>query len=481
MIPRKDSSIERGIKILLDMLAFFLAANLSFDLRYYVEWGIVGRFLKEGPAPWAALYHAMPYLLLGWVIIFSLFGLYEPRLSRREEIHRIFKAQITAVVIMFATTFFYRGFSFSRGAALFLVPISLALTITFRTVFYYVKIRLAHWRSMRERLLVVGWTKETNELLARLRAPDNHYDLGGILSTAGQPLPDGVQRLGEVGELGRLLTREQFDRVVLIRGDLNRGQLQSAIECCLRHRVAWAVLPDLFELFLDRLRLDDLVGFPVIGPSGSNIVGLNRAIKRAVDLVVALLLIVILSPLMAVIAALIKLTSRGPVLYVQERVGHNGQIFYFYKFRSMVVGADESGHRDVMAKIIGDNKPVEQDGQAPVFKLKDDPRITRVGRLIRRFSIDELPQLFNVLMGDMSLIGPRPPIPYEVAMYRERHRRRLDAQPGITGLWQVSGRNRLSFEEMVTLDIHYIENWSLGLDIRIAFKTIWAVIFSRGY
>jgi exopolysaccharide biosynthesis polyprenyl glycosylphosphotransferase len=481
MVPRKDSSVERGIKILLDLLAFFVAANLAFDIRYGILGDIFWRFLKEGPAPWAALFRAMPYLLLGWFIIFSLFGLYAPRLSRREEIRRIVKAQITAFVLMFATTFFYRGFSYSRAAALFLVPISLVLTILFRAIFNKVKIRLMHWQSLRERFLVVGWTTDTDELLARLRAPDNPYELGGILTHGVQQAPEGIRRLGEIGELGRLLTREQFDRVVLIRGDLDREELLTAIDCCLRHQVAWVVVPDLFELFLDRLRLDDLVGFPVIGPSGSNIVGLNRVIKRAVDITVALLLLTLLGPFMLVIALVIKLTSRGPVLFVQQRVGHRGQVFNFYKFRSMNIDGDENGHRETMAKVIGENKPIEQPGQAPVFKLKDDPRITPMGRLMRRFSIDELPQLFNVLKGDMSLIGPRPPIPYEVAMYRERHRRRLEAQPGITGLWQVSGRNRLSFEDMVSLDIHYIENWSLGLDIRIAVKTIWAVLFSRGY
>lgn len=382
---------------------------------------------------------------------------------------------------MFATTFFYRGFSYSRGAALFLVPLSLVLTISFRALFNKINIRLMHWQPVRERLLIIGWTTETDELLARLSASDNPYELGGILTRPGLKLPDGVRRLGEISELGRLLTRERFDRVVLIRGDLGREELLNAIDCCLRHQVAWAVMPDLFELFLDRLRLHDLVGFPVIGPSGSNIVGLNRVIKRALDLMVALVLIVLLSPFMAVIAALIKITSRGPVLFVQERVGHNGQIFNFYKFRSMIVDGDENGHRETMAKVIGENMPVGQHGQSPVFKQKDDPRITPVGRVMRRFSIDELPQLVNVVKGDMSLIGPRPPIPYEVAMYRERHRRRLEAQPGITGLWQVSGRNRLSFEDMVSLDIHYIENWSLSLDIRIAAKTIWAVLFSRGY
>jgi len=196
---------------------------------------------------------------------------------------------------------------------------------------------------------------------------------------------------------------------------------------------------------------------------------------------VAGMLTVVLSPLLLAIWALVRLSSKGPTLFAQERVGRGGKTFRFYKFRTMWANGSDRSHRRLMEKMIQDGSAGDVDAKGPVFKMKKDPRITPIGRWLRRFSLDELPQLFNVLKGDMSLVGPRPAIPYEVSNYRDRHRRRLETLPGITGLWQVSGRNRLSFEEMVELDIYYLENWTPGLDTRIFFKTIAAVLLSRGY
>jgi len=181
----------------------------------------------------------------------------------------------------------------------------------------------------------------------------------------------------------------------------------------------------------------------------------------------------LLSPLWLLIALLIKLDSRGPVFYKQERVGMDGRIFLFYKFRSMQVGSDDTPHREYQRAYIN-GRPDSNlgDDDRPVFKLRTDDRITRVGSLVRKTSLDELPQLFNVVRGDMSIVGPRPPIPYEVENYQLWHRKRLDMKPGITGLWQVSGRNRLPFDEMVRMDLYYIENWSLLLDIKIVLQTL---------
>jgi exopolysaccharide biosynthesis polyprenyl glycosylphosphotransferase len=206
-----------------------------------------------------------------------------------------------------------------------------------------------------------------------------------------------------------------------------------------------------------------------------------RIIKRAADIVIASTALVICAPLCFIISLLIKLDSRGPVLYKQERVGMDGRIFLFYKFRSMKVGADDAQHREAyLANISGQQEANAGDEDKPVYgKVPDDPRITRVGKLLRRYSIDEIPQLLNALRGDMSVVGPRPPIPYEVEAYQLWHRQRLDMKPGITGLWQVSGRNRLTFDEMIKLDLFYIENWSLLLDLKIILKTLPAMLHGR--
>jgi exopolysaccharide biosynthesis polyprenyl glycosylphosphotransferase len=207
-----------------------------------------------------------------------------------------------------------------------------------------------------------------------------------------------------------------------------------------------------------------------------------RLVKRSCDLIISAAAIALLFPLWLLIAILIKLDSKGPIFYTQERVGMDGRLFLLYKFRTMQAGADPDLHREYQrAFIAGRAEANLGDVDRPTYKLQADPRITRIGKTLRRTSLDEVPQLLNVLMGDMSLVGPRPPIPYEVEAYELWHRKRLDMKPGLTGLWQVSGRNRLPFEEMVRLDLFYIENWSLLLDLKIILRTGFVMLGGEGF
>ena len=206
-------------------------------------------------------------------------------------------------------------------------------------------------------------------------------------------------------------------------------------------------------------------------------------VKRLVDIIGALFGIVILSPFMLIIAAAIKLTSKGPALFRQERLGYQGKKFTFLKFRSMYMNNDDKIHREYVEKLIqGNHKEVNMGAtDRPYYKIKNDSRITPLGRILRKSSLDELPQLFNVLTGQMSLVGPRPPIPYELHNYQNWHKKRiLNVKPGMTGLWQVRGRSRIAFDEMVRLDLHYAKNWSLGLDCKILLGTFKAVLSSKG-
>lgn len=206
--------------------------------------------------------------------------------------------------------------------------------------------------------------------------------------------------------------------------------------------------------------------------------GVNRFLKRALDVVGAGLGLIVLSPLLALIAIAIRRESPGPIFYRQERVGMDGRTFQMLKFRSMYADATDEIHRRLMVETI--KYPAHANrgtrGKPLYGKVFNDPRLTKVGKWIRRYSLDELPNLWNVLKGEMSLVGPRPPIPYEVAEYQDWHRARFNVRGGVTGLWQVSGRNRLTFEQMVRLDIYYIENWSLWLDIKILLRTIPVVL-----
>jgi len=210
--------------------------------------------------------------------------------------------------------------------------------------------------------------------------------------------------------------------------------------------------------------------------------GILGRLKRVFDLCIACLMLVAVSPVMLVIALLIKQADRGPVLFAQERLGRDGRPFKFYKFRSMAHNSDDAIHRQFVAMFIGGDESgcAESNEGEKVFKMKEDPRITKIGSILRRTSLDELPQLFNIIKGEMSLVGPRPPIAYEIENYQPWHMERLKAVPGLTGLWQVSGRSSVSFEEMVRLDVRYINNWSPFLDLVIMLKTIPVVFQGTG-
>ena len=210
---------------------------------------------------------------------------------------------------------------------------------------------------------------------------------------------------------------------------------------------------------------------------------IQESLKRGIDVAGALCGLILFSPLMLIIGLLIKLDSPGPVFFKQMRVGRKGLQFLFFKFRSMHWNADDRIHREYVGRLIaGDPENMNQGNAAdPFFKIKSDTRITRVGKILRTLSLDELPQLYNVLKGEMSLIGPRPPIPYEVEKYGAWHLRRiLEMRPGITGLWQVSGRSKLNFDQMVRLDLRYVNEWTLWADLMILLKTVWVVIWSKG-
>jgi lipopolysaccharide/colanic/teichoic acid biosynthesis glycosyltransferase len=206
--------------------------------------------------------------------------------------------------------------------------------------------------------------------------------------------------------------------------------------------------------------------------------GLEVGIKRAIDVVFAAAVIFLGFPFYLLIAALIKLTSEGPVLFVQERVGQNGRPFKFFKFRTMMVDNSDVVHRSFAENFI--KGKVMEDCDEGVYKLRRDPRVTSIGRFLRRSSLDELPQFLNVLKGEMTLVGPRPPLAYELTHYKEWHKGRLNAKPGLTGLWQVSGRSSVTFDEMVMLDLYYIDNWSLLLDLKIILRTVPVMIFGYG-
>jgi exopolysaccharide biosynthesis polyprenyl glycosylphosphotransferase len=278
------------------------------------------------------------------------------------------------------------------------------------------------------------------------------------------------RHLGGLDDVERLAEAEKIDQVIVALPAASHAAILRIVDHCRQGQVSFKLVPDLYEMSLSRVDVDTVSGIPLIGLKDVSIVGWNAITKRGIDIAVAALALLALSPLLIAVALLIKLESRGPVMYRHVRIGKNRQPFTMYKFRSMRQDADKLRTALLEAQS-GDNR---------LFKDRRDPRITRIGAVIRRWSIDELPQFWNVLIGDMSVVGPRPQIPPEVANYEDWHYKRLAVSPGLTGLWQVSGRSELTFDEMVIYDIYYIENWSLGLDFRILLRTVPAVLQGRG-
>jgi exopolysaccharide biosynthesis polyprenyl glycosylphosphotransferase len=281
----------------------------------------------------------------------------------------------------------------------------------------------------------------------------------------------GKKILGANSEIEKILHQYSVDEVIICASGIEIGKVEEVLETCEREGVQIRINSDFFGKLAKKVTIDEVYGLPII--SFITIPDNEWAfyLKRLIDILMSGALLIVLSPFFLVIAILIKMTSEGPIFYEWNVVGFNKKPFRSWKFRTMVIDADE------MKEKLTDLNEMK----GPVFKIKNDPRITKVGRFLRKFSLDELPQLWSVFKGDMSLVGPRPAFPHELGRYESWHRRKLSIKPGITCLWQANGRNRISdFDEWARLDLQYIDNWSLWLDLKILFKTAGVVLIGTG-
>jgi exopolysaccharide biosynthesis polyprenyl glycosylphosphotransferase len=276
--------------------------------------------------------------------------------------------------------------------------------------------------------------------------------------------------LGGLDGVEAILKSEKVDELIITLPWTYHRKIAALVSVCERLGVRPRVVPELFQFSLNRVDVDDLGGIPLIGVKEHNLPGAAPLIKRVIDVAFTLIALTFLWPVFGVIALSIRLDSPGPILFSQTRVGQHSKLFKVYKFRSMYANAED--HLPNLNDL--------NEASGPLFKIKDDPRITRVGRLLRKLSLDEFGQLINVLKGEMSWVGPRPGLPSEVEKYEPWQRQRLEAPQGITGLPQISGRSDLSFDEVCLLDIYYIENWSLSLDLTILLRTIPQVLSGKG-
>ncbi len=286
----------------------------------------------------------------------------------------------------------------------------------------------------------------------------------------GEEGPLGLPILGRIADTARIIQQEGIEEVIIALPSAEYARVEQVVYDLQTWPVRIRIVPDFFKLIMVRSRVESVSGIPLIGVREPVIEGVDWVVKRTFDLTISALALLFLWPWMLLVALLIKLDSEGPIIFKQQRVGENGRLFWMYKFRTMVQGADKA--QDRVTAVNGDGQPV--------YKVQDDPRVTPVGRLLRRTSLDELPQLFNVLKGEMSLVGPRPEQRFIVKQYESWQRQRLAVPPGITGWWQVNGRSDQPMHLNTQYDLFYIRNYSLFLDLKILWKTVGAVIKGKG-
>lgn len=480
---KEQSRLLSAMIFTLDLVLVAVAFLAAFWTRSFLLPALLPDLFSAPFYPLTAYLPLLPLVLFIWGILLLSSDCYRSHrtVPLLEEAWDIFKVCASGLATLALTIYslrldelFLGNDQFSRlwvlMVAVWACPILLTEKIALRTLSRYVRAGGYNYRTV----LIVGTDASAQSLADSIR---NHRYWGfKILGFVEHPrakkqrLPRGYQVLGTIDDIPKIIEEQVVDDVLFCvnRRDLDR--MEDLFLALQEQGIRTRFVLDFFPHTKARTRFEELDGVPLITFSTAPERALPMAFKRAVDILLSVLLMVLSLPVLGGIALLVKLTGGGAVLYRQTRCGLNGRRFTLYKFRTMVEDADQK--KDELLHLN------EMDG--PAFKLKDDPRVTWLGRFLRRFSLDELPQLWNVLRGDMSLVGPRPPIPDEVARYQRWQRRRLSMKPGLTCLWQVSGRNQLDFDRWMRLDLEYIDTWSHWLDMKILLKTVPAVLSGRG-
>ena len=455
-----------------DVVLFNISMVIAYWTRYTLQWfrDISYYHTLSAYLPFALLFTAL------MLVTFQMDRVYQKWSGRQwlDQVYRIINATAKSTVVMMAVTFLLQPLQYSRLLLVEAGILAVLLLAASRAIQYVIIGRL-HARGVGVRRTVIVGAGEIGRTVMRtvVARPGLGYHVIGFVDDnpeKGQTNIGRFEGLGAVNRLPELIEEEDVDEVIITLPWMYHRKIMGIVHACERRNISAHIVPDLFQMSLSRVDVDDLGGVPLVGVREVGFGHRVRAIKRLMDVAGAITAMTLGAPILGLIAVAIRLDSAGPIVFRQTRVGADGKEFEILKFRSMYQGAEER------LEELRDRSEVE----GPIFKMKDDPRVTPVGRILRRSSLDELPQLWNVLLGEMSLVGPRPPIPDEVAEYMEWHKKRLEVRPGMTGLWQVSGRSLLSFDEQCLLDIYYIENWSLWLDFQILLRTVPEVIFGNG-
>lgn len=467
---KKVETLFSVLFIPLDFILLLLAGISAYYLRFS-DWSANLRPIIFD-LPFSEYFNSLLFISLLWLIIFAMTGLYSIRSARKiaQEINKIFFACAAGLSLIAIIIFFKRDLFDSR----FIVLIG--------TLFAFLYLSLGHafirWLQRRlyrygvgvHKIILVGNSKTTENLLSEFSSNKK----------AGYQVVKRVRdfSLETAKELAEFITTSEIDEIIQSDPNLSKAESLRLYDFANDNHITFRYVADLLEVKVLRTDVSEIIGIPVVEVKRTTLEGWGRIFKRLFDIFGSAILITILSPLIILTTIAIVIDSHGPIFFSRRddgspvyRIGQGGHPFRYFKFRSMIPNSDSMRYKELADKNLR--------SEGPLVKIKDDPRVTRFGRMIRRWSIDELPELFLVFIGRMSLVGPRPHLPEEVAKYENYHRKTLTVKPGITGLAQVSGRSDLLFEEEAKLDIYYIENWSMLLDISILFRTPLAVFKHR--
>lgn len=471
---------SRLIFSVIAMAADFIVLAASFVLAYLIRTNID---VKPLATPTAQLEYLKLILLIApiGIVIFFFMGLYNLKKpdGRLDELKKIVVAVSAGTMMIIVLDFFKTKHIFpAKAIPIYSWLLAIILVSISRQILREIQRYLFKFGIGIQNTIIVGANRISYLILSEIRRNSYlGYNIVGILDKrkAGQTFA-GYEVLGSEEMLDEILKNRKVDEIIQANPQLPSKKVVELISLADKYKIEFKFAPSLFGVYTTNTNVHVMAGIPIVELKRTPLEGWGRIEKRLVDILGSLLGLMILSPVMIIVALLVKLTSKGPVFYKHCRLGRFGKNFNLYKFRSMkfeyCIGECYGGEKaeEHFKKILND--PGKKEEFAKDFKLKDDPRVTRFGKFLRKTSLDELPQLINVLRGEMSLVGPRPIVKKELKKYGVYQQQRLMLKPGITGLWQVSGRSDLSYSERAKLDTYYIEHWSLLLDIQILFKTV---------
>ncbi len=456
-MSKKFKLLFSTLNIPVDFIMLVLAGMFVYYLRFNILASTLEIVYK---IPFSKYIIYILVISAAWLLIFALSGLYtlsDDRTFSKEFLKTFWACTIGTMLIIFIIFLARQPFS-SRFIILAGWGTGFVFVTIGRGIIHAIELYCYKRDIGLENVVVVGRSKSAQEIVEYIK---KNKGSSYKLLDHSQTIEEAIEKWQEKSH--------RIRHIILADTDLSKDRMSKLLGFCNEHQITFRYMTDNFDALYKNIRVETLAGSPIVVVGKTSLLGWGRVVKRSLDILGAIFGLIVLSPLFLILPVLIKLDSKGPIFVELKRVGQRGEIFNLYKFRSMVENAHE------MKEKLKDLN--EREG--PLFKIKDDPRVTKMGKFLRKTSLDEIPQFLNVLKGDMSLVGPRPHEPGEVAKYEREHKQLLTIRPGMTGLAQISGRSELSFKEESKLDIYYIENWSIWQDMRIIIKTIPVVLLEK--